>query len=106
MPWWIDSDQLLSVSGLRDPTTGNYINTATVRASMEDVTGAAVSGQTWPLTLDYTPASNGDYTGLLEDGRMMTEGQIYWMDLTADAGGDLIKHWRWPDVARYRGKDD
>lgn len=103
MPWFLHSDQLLEVDGLLDPTTGTYVNTATVRATMYEADGlTTVGGMTWPLTLSYVPTSNGDYNGLLEDGRELTEGNTYWLELTADAGGDLIKKWRWHDVARYR----
>jgi hypothetical protein len=103
MPWFIGSDQLLEVAGLKDPVTGAYVNTATVRATMYEPDGVTVvQGQTWPLTLSYVAASDGDYNGILEDGRDLKDGRLYWIELTADAGGDLIKKWRWSDTARYR----
>ena len=102
MPWFIGSDQTLSVSGLRDPITGLYVNTATVRATMYDALGVQVAGQTWPLVLSYATASNGNYSGILEDGRVLKDSFLYWIEIEADAGSDLIKKWRWSDVARHR----
>lgn len=103
MAWYIGSDQLLTVSGLKDPVTNAFVNTATVRATMYHADGTTqVVGQPWPLVLSYAPASSGNYAGILEDGRELVDGRTYWIELTADAGGDLIKKWRWSDVARYR----
>jgi hypothetical protein len=107
MPWFIGSDQLLEVSGLKDPVTGLYVNNATVRATMYEADGTtAILGQAWPLVLSYVLASDGNYNGILEDGRELVDGRFYWIDLEADAGSDLIKTWRWRDVARYRVPSD
>lgn len=102
MPWWIESDQLLTVGGLRDTVTGAYVNMATVEATMYEADGLTeVGGQTWPLALSYVPASDGDYVGILQDARMLEDGRVYWIEVVADAGADVIKTWRWRDVARY-----
>ena len=104
MAWYINNDQLLKVEGLRDPVTSAYVNAAIIEATMYESDGVTpVSGQSWPLTLDYVSASNGNYQGLLEDGRVLTYGEIYWIEVRADAGSDLIKTWRWSDRAIHRG---
>lgn len=103
MPWYLESDQLLQIDGLRDPVTGNYVNTAVISVTMYEADGiTTVTGQTWPLVLSYVATSNGNYNGLLQDDRVLVDGQIYWIEIVANAGGDLIKTWRWHDVARYR----
>ena len=107
MPWFLESAQLLKVDGLRDPTTGQYVNTATIRATMYESNGTTVvAGQAWPLVLSYVSASNGNYNGVLQDDRVLVEGRVYWLEVEADAGGDVIKTWRWHDVARYRTPED
>lgn len=107
MPWYLDSDQLVTIDGLADPVTGTYVNTATITVTMYQADGTTqVTGQSWPLTLSYVSSSNGNYRGMLEDTRVLEEGKIYWLDVEADAGGGLIKSWRWYDVARYRTPAD
>lgn len=107
MPWFIGSDQLLEVTGLRDPVTGSYVNGATISVTMYESDGISeVSGQSWPLTLSYVSGSDGDYNGVLQDDRVLVDGRLYWIGISVDAGGDLIKKWRWQDVARYRTPDD
>jgi hypothetical protein len=101
MPWKMESDQLLTVTGLVDPTTSTFVNDATVEATMTDMDGVEVVGQSWPLTLAYVAASDGDYQALLEDDRVLIEGQFYFCEMVADAGGDLIKTWKWKDVAVF-----
>ena len=92
---------------MRDPVQDVFVNAATVRATMYESDGVTeVSGASWPLTLDYVAASDGVYQGVLEDGRVLVEGERYWMELTIDAGGDLIDVRRWADIARYRGPSD
>lgn len=107
MPWYINSDQLLSVDGLSDPVTGAYVNNASVTATMYEADGVTeVQGVTWPLTVSYVSSSNGNYNGVLDDSRVLVEGNLYWIEVEADAGNDLIKTWRWRDVARYGTPDD
>jgi hypothetical protein len=105
MPWFVGSDQLVTIEGLRDPATNAYVNTATIEVTMTDAEGTAVAGQTFPLLLDYISSSNGNYQGLLEDTRELVDGQLYWLEITANAGG-LVKTWKWADVARYRKQTD
>lgn len=103
MAWLIGNDLVLDVTGLSDPVTGSYLNSATVTAVMKDAAGAELAGQTWPLTLGYVADSDGHYQGVLEDGLEMSEFGRYWIEITVDSGGDLIGFWRWSDVANYRG---
>ncbi len=90
---YINNDNLLSVSDLKNEATGVYINDAAVTMTLKDSTGSEVSGQTWPATMTYVSSSNGVYRGTLEDGLSLTEGQSYTAEITADAGSDQIANW-------------
>ncbi len=67
----IDTDDLFYVRGLRDAVTQTYVNDATVELTLYDKKaadgGVPLAGMTWPLTLVYVAASNGDYQGTVED---------------------------------------
>ncbi len=56
----------------------------TVTATLVDEDGTTVTGQTFPLTLSYVAASNGNYRGVLEDDLNLTESASYWVQVTAD----------------------
>lgn len=54
------STHRLSLKELKD-IEGNYINTATVTATVVDDDGAEVAGETWPVALAYDGNGNGTY---------------------------------------------
>ena len=56
---------VIEYSSLKDTIDDAYINTATVTATIVDDAGVQVSGQVWPLELDYVTGSNGVYRALL-----------------------------------------
>jgi len=99
---YIGNDNLLEVSGLQNALNDSYINDATVTVTLTNQAGDAVSGQAFPLTLNYVTDSNGVYRATLEDALALTEGAIYTAKITADAGGDLIGTWTIPLTARVR----
>jgi hypothetical protein len=98
----IGNDQTLLVEGLQDEITGDYINNATVTATIKDKRDVAVAGQSWPATLAYVDDSNGNYRGNLEDGLELVQGRVYWVEITANAGSDIIAFWRFRLAAMYR----
>lgn len=52
------------LEGLKDTSAGTYINDATVTATIYESDGTTeVTGETWPVTLDYVSGSNGNYLG-------------------------------------------
>lgn len=103
MKIYIGSDNLLRIEGLRNAAAGGtYINNATVTATLyRESDGAAVSGQSWPATLTYVAASDGDYEGILEDGLALVRGERYYAEVVADAGSGNLKTWRPPLIAAY-----
>jgi len=84
--WWIDSDNVVQITGLKDVVTGNYINDATITATMADKNGNAVSG-VGTITFTYTSGSNGDYCGEVPAAAGLTDGEQYTLTITAVGGG-------------------
>lgn len=74
---YLANDNLLELQGLQNAATAAYVNNATVTATVVDKNGANVAGQSWPVTLSYVSASNGNYRGTLEDALALTEGEDY-----------------------------
>lgn len=87
------SDNVIKVTGLYDPVAAAYKNAATVQVTLTDKAGTQVSGETWPLAMDYVSASNGNYTATLKDTLTLVANQRYTATITADAGTDLKKAW-------------
>lgn len=89
---YMQSDNVITVSEVKNALTDAYINNATVTCTLKDSAGVNVLGQTWPLTLSYVSASNGVYKGTLEDGLTLVRGRYYVAHVDIDAGSDLIDH--------------
>lgn len=102
--YYYKNDTLLEVSGLSDEATDAYINNATITAVVKDKDGAQVAGQSWPLTLAYVAASDGDYRGVLEDTLAVEIGDSLMAEVTIDGGSGRKAFWRMPVKVRQRGK--
>ena len=71
-----DSSKVVRLNKLRNTLTPEPLNTATVTVTLTDtVTGTALVGETWPVTLTYVPASDGRYEATLDYDLAVTEGQ-------------------------------
>lgn len=83
----LGNDYAVRLTGLRNALTAAYLNAATVTAQLYDAGGAAVGD---PVTLTYTPASNGDYAGVIESTVVdagFAEGDVYRLAVAAAQGG-------------------
>ncbi len=98
---YISNDNLLRVSGLRDDSTGAYINTATVTVTLKDSGGSPVSGQAWPLTLAHVTGTNGRYQGTLEETLVLVADTEYTAEIDAVLV-DLKAHWEFSLEAKVR----
>jgi hypothetical protein len=96
----IGTDTPLQVTA-RDTVADDFINNATVTATVRDQYGQPVGGQSWPITLVYVAESDGVYEGLLEDGMQLSAGRWYTVEITIDAGADLIASLRLTRQARH-----
>ncbi len=98
------NSMLLKLNGLRDSEAlpGVFLNAATVTVTLKDSAGAEVSGETWPLTLDYIAASDGNYSATLTDTLGVTLSGIYDAEITVDGGAGLKAFWVMPLVVKKR----
>lgn len=97
---YIDTDNLFRITGLKNETTGAYINNATCQlVKLMDDDGTTVSGST-AITLDYLAASDGIYQGAMPYTVTLTENAEYTAVVTATLGGARTT-WRRSVRARY-----
>lgn len=83
------NDQFIEIDGLQDPTTGAFVNNATVTATLVDQYGNAVPGCT-NVTLNYLATTNGNYRGLVEQTFNPIIGAGYTLQVTATAPGQGV----------------
>ena len=84
--WWIDSDNAIQLTGLKDVVTDNYVNDATVTAALTDSDGNAVSGAD-AISLVYRSGSDGHYVGEIPHDVELVEAQQYTLTVTAVGAG-------------------
>lgn len=84
---YVGSDNILEVAGLASAAGGAYVNDAVVSAVLKDSAGAAVAGQTFPITLSYQNDGAGTYRGTLEDTLALSENSWYTAEIIAIGGG-------------------
>lgn len=87
---------VLDLLGLKSWVEGNFINTAVVTYTVKDKGGVEISGATWPQPMDYIPASEGDYRGILPAALEMLPNKSYTAFIEAAGGGERIGHWEVP----------
>ncbi len=88
---WIDTDNLLSLTDLRDQD-GNAVEGASVNATLyEPDRSTEVGGQTWPLAL--SDDGGGNYSGVIEDTVNIEVGKVYWILVEIDGGGAQDTRW-------------
>jgi len=90
---YLSNDNLLSIEGLKNSSSGSFMNSATVTATLKDSGGTSVTGQTFPITLSYITATNGNYQATLEDTLNMVADNIYTATITATSSGGLYAQW-------------
>lgn len=83
---YVNSDNVLTLTGLYDNINAAYENAATVYVTLTDSNGTQVTGETWPLLMNYVSASNGNYRATLTDSLSVVSGKTYTATVTADAG--------------------
>ncbi len=98
---YIGNDTQIDVTGLQNADDSSYLNAATVTVTVKDLSGTEVSGISWPVTLSYESASNGNYSGAIDKALSITEGATYHIEITAAESG-LDAFWRIRALAQYR----
>jgi hypothetical protein len=74
--------------GLQNEITGLYVNDATVTATLKRKNGVVVSGQSFPVTLDYVAGTDGIYRVVLLSTLEVEVGDLLIAEVTIVAPGD------------------
>lgn len=84
------TDHILQVLGVKNKKTGDALNGAAVRVTLYETDGTTVlTGETWPLTVPYVAASEGNYEVTLTE-QLNTENKDGGLaKITIDAGAGL-----------------
>ncbi len=102
MTAFVANSNVLELIGLSNEITDTFINNATVTVTVKTVAGVAVTGVTWPLTLDYVAASSGNYRAVLSEGLALVDKAKYVAFIEANGGVGLVGHWEFPFTAEKR----
>lgn len=94
---WRLSDNVVQLT-LTNGLTDAAVNDATVTCTVTDADGNSVTGQSWPLSLDYVAASSGIYRGTITEVAVMAHATAHIAKITATSGS-LVKYWELPFVA-------
>ena len=98
--WYIGSDNVLRLDIFRDEIEGEYLNSATVTATVRDLAGNEITGVSWPITLTYVASSNGRYQATVDAAASVTENSQYYVYYTA-VQGSIDKQFRRRVIAVY-----
>lgn len=100
--YFIDNDNMLQISGVRDAASGLYLNNASLEVTLIDAaTEAEIAGQTWPAAMSYVNGSDGVYRLTLEYDLDVAAQQALIAKLAGSPNG-LRLSLRIPVVAAYR----
>ena len=93
MPVFVANSNLLELTGLRSEVEDAFIDDASVTVTIYDAADEEVAGETWPLTMDYTSGSDGDYSAIISEDVEFTAGATYYAHIEADGGDGRVGHW-------------
>jgi hypothetical protein len=102
---YIGNSMFLRAEGVKFENEETFLNDGLVEATVKNLNGTDVSGQTWPLTLDYITDSDGNYQGVLSNQLELTERKDYHVFLTVTKDAN-VGHWKETVTAQYRGFDE
>lgn len=96
------NDTVLEVKGLKNEVTGDFLNAASVTATMVDAEGDQVAGDVWPKSLVYVTGSDGTYRATLPYTMNLVAGGRYVAQISVNGGAGLRASFSLPCVARGR----
>ena len=79
-----DSDTLVDLLCLEDAGDGTTIITAAVTVTITDIADVALTGETFPVTMNHS--AKGNYRGSVADTLVVSVGQVVKVKVTADDG--------------------
>lgn len=99
---YVGNNNTLELRGLRDERTGEYLNAATVTATVQTAAGASLTGETWPKTMAYVDGSRGVYQANISHAAAFEAEARYTAIITVDAGEGRRGRWELPVLAKVR----
>lgn len=85
--WWIATDNLIMIEGLKNRLTGDYIpDLDTITATVKDSDGNALDCS--PLTFTYVAGSNGSYSAIIPQSQALTAGEYYKVTISIISGSN------------------
>ena len=102
---YVGNTNSILLSGLKDELANTWINDATVTFTIKDATGTPLEGVSWPLSMSYIAASNGNYAGYLTHSMGLLNGKKYTALIDADGSTsdtELFGHWELSFTAKNR----
>jgi hypothetical protein len=100
-PLYVGNTINVEITGLRNATSGAYINDATVTFSVKTLSGAIVDGLE-DEAMSYISASDGVYRGTIPSDAPFFVGQSYVVEITATKSGVGVGSWRVESRAGWR----
>lgn len=102
---YVANTNTLELNGLKSEVEGIFINDATVTVTIKDSAGVEVTGQGWPLLLDYVDGTDGNYRTALTHNLNLLNGKKYTAFIDADGSTsdlELYGHWEFIFTAQAR----
>lgn len=84
---YLETSELVELQSLKDEVSDAFVNAATVALTFLDSSGAEVSGETWPIAMDYVAGSDGNYQATVSENVDFQEGAMYFAKIVATSGG-------------------
>ena len=101
MTAFVSNTILLRVNGLFNVVDAAFVNAGTVTATIVDSNDNEVDGETWPITLAYVAASDGNYRVALDDEVAFVAAASYTAKITALDGASK-GFWEFPFIPQTR----
>ncbi len=101
LPLYINSDTLIRLDRLKNPTDDSFVNNATVTFTLKDSSGANVTGAV-AVSMAYVTSSDGRYEGLVANTVTLGDPQTEF-DLEVTIVGTRTDFRKIRCVSKYRG---
>lgn len=97
---YLDNNNVIELQTLTNGITGVADTGATVTVTINDSTGTAVTGDTWPKAMSHN--TGGTYQATLSANLVLTNNRKYTAVVDAVGSGGEVGHWELCLTARVR----
>jgi hypothetical protein len=82
---YLDNDNLVALTGLKDSAAAAYLNNATVQLTVLAPDGAELAGVVWPQPMAYVVGSKGEYRYTLPVEAALQHSVFYTLRIVVSA---------------------